>query len=301
MFGNLVLMAKSAAELMMERETRVALGAVPHSLTDERLAEMHSQLREDQFLLRGAGHHYFHYLRGQGITIERGPGADCSEESLWLNGSVHAAIASINGLLPIHASAVAVGERVFAFTGPGGAGKSTLVAALGDCGLPMFCDDTLVLDLSDPDRITCLPGHKRLKLTPHALALTSATAEEQVSLTVDKFYARPAAGDVRVALPLAHLIFLEEGAELGINEILGAERFVRIQDDHYTARLFASAMQFDPAGRFAHFSRLARQIDMARLVRPRDGLRFGESVALVARYVAEKARVASPGQISCAL
>jgi hypothetical protein len=24
-------------------------------------------------------------------------------------------------------------------------------------------DDTLVLDLSDPDRIMCLPGHKRLE------------------------------------------------------------------------------------------------------------------------------------------
>ena len=104
--------------------------------------------------------------RATGITSSGASDVDLSEESLWLNGSVYSAIASINGLLPIHASAVAHDGRVFAFTGPAGAGKSTLVAALASRGLPMFCDDTLVLDLSDPERIICLPGHKRLKLRP---------------------------------------------------------------------------------------------------------------------------------------
>ena len=33
--------------------------------------------------------------------------------------------------------------------GSTGAGKSTLVAALTRRGLPMFCDDTLVMDLSE--------------------------------------------------------------------------------------------------------------------------------------------------------
>ncbi|MFL6745945.1 MAG: hypothetical protein ACJ8EO_07985, partial [Sphingomicrobium sp.] len=187
---------------MMERETRLALGEVPHSLFGEPIAEQVWQLKDDSFLLRGEGEHYFHYRKGHGITIERGADADLSEESLWLNGSVYSAIAGMNGLVPIHASAVAHAERVFAFTAPAGGGKSTLVAALANCGLPMFCDDTLVLDLSDPDRIICLPGHKRLKLRPDAIKLTGATPQEKVSKTVDKFYARPAAGDVGIALPL---------------------------------------------------------------------------------------------------
>lgn len=239
----------------------------------------------DQFLLRAMGEHYFYYRVGQGITIERGSGADLSEESLWLNGSVYAGIASLNGLLPIHASAVAFDNSVFAFTAPAAGGKSTLVAALASHGLPMFCDDTLVLDLSNPDGITCLPGHKRLKLTPDAVELTGARPEEKVSTTVDKFYAVPAAGDVGVALPLAELIFLEEGRGPAITAISGSDRFVRIQDDHYTAHLFAGARQFDRAGQFAHLSRLARQIRMATFLRPRDKSRFHEGVALAAQYV----------------
>ena len=264
-------MSKTAAQLLMERETRLAYGPVPRTLHGEPLAETSWHLAGDHFLLRAEGHHYFYYRMGEGITVERGDGADCTEESLWLNGSVYSAIASMNALLPIHASAVASDGSVFAFTGPPGAGKSTLVAALARHDLPMFCDDTLILDLADPDRIICLPGHKRLKLRPDALELTGAVREEKVSTTVDKFYARPAAGDVGIALPLAQLLFLEDGPDPTITPISGAERFARIQDDHQTAHLFAGARRFDRAAHFAHLANLARRISMARFARPRAG------------------------------
>src|SRR5258708_1241847 len=162
---------KTPAELVMQRETRVTFGPVSHTLFGEPLAPTTWQVLEDEFLLRGEGHHYFHYPMGRGIIVERGADADVSEESLCLNASV--------------------------------------AAALGACGLPMFCDDTLVLDLSDPDRIICLPGHKRMKLKPDALELSGAEREERVSQTVDKHYAIPAAGSVGVALPLTRLVFLE--------------------------------------------------------------------------------------------
>ena len=278
---------KSPSELLMKRETQISFGAVPRSLYGDALGETTWQMRDDQFLLRGEGDHYFHYRRGKGITIERGVNADLSEEELWLNGSVYSAIASINGLLPIHASAVACNEGVYAFTAPAAGGKSTLVAALADRGLPMFCDDTLVLDLSDPGRIMCLPGHKRLKLRADALELTGAKREEKVSQTVEKFYARPASGDVGRTLPLMRLLFLEEGPAPSIAAIAGAERFTRMQDDHQTAHLFASARRFDRAKQFAHLARLAKQIEMARFVRPLDPTRFDESVDLVTQYVVE--------------
>ena len=283
-------MAQTAAEELLTSETRVDYGPVPHTLTGVPLDECTWQMEGGEFLLRGEGEHYFHYRKGAGVTVERGPGADPSEESLWLNGSVYSAVASLNGLLPIHASAVAANGGVFAFTGPAGAGKSTIVAALGARGLPMFCDDTLVLDLSDLERIICLPGHKRLKLTEKAIALTGAAEEERVSPSIAKHYARSAAGEVREALPLARLIFLEEGSEAAILPVVGSERLLRLQDDHQTSRLFATARQFDRAGLFAHLARMARQIDMARFVRPLEPSRFAEGIALAAEYVTSSAR-----------
>ena len=276
---------KTPAELMMERETRVQLGAVPRSLFGEDLHETSWQLKDQSFLLRGEGDHYFFYRKGDGLIVERGDTADLNEESLWLNGSVYAAIASINGLLPIHASAVAHNGQVFAFTGPAGSGKSTLVAALAQFGLPMFCDDTLVFDLSDPGRIVCLPGHKRLKLRPDAILLSGANPEEQVSAVLDKRYARSAAGVVEIALPLAELVFLEEGPETSIAPIIGAERLIRLRDDHYTAQLFAAARQSRRADEFARLTRLAKTIPMTRFVRPMDTSRFHETVIRAAQHV----------------
>jgi hypothetical protein len=278
-------MAKLAAQLLMERETRLKYGEVPRTLLGEPLGEMSWQMRDGAFLLRAEGDYYFYYQPGEGVTVHRGAGADVSEEALLLNGSVYAAIASMNGLLPIHASAVAYDGSVYAFTGSAGAGKSTLVAALGRYGLPMFCDDTLVLDLSDPERIICLPGHKRLKLRPDAFELTGATREERVSQTYDKNYAAPPAGTVSTALPIAELIFLEDGPDPAMTRISGSERFLKMQDEHQTRYLFDAASGFDRAGQFAHRARLAQQMEMTSFARPCDPKRFGEGVALAARHV----------------
>jgi hypothetical protein len=278
---------KSAAQLLMERETRVRHGPVDINRFGSRLEAGHSHLEADSFLLHTSDGLRYFYRKGEGITICRDLAADASEEQLWLNGSVYSAVACINGLVPIHASAVAHAGKVFAFTGPSGSGKSTLIAALGQLGLPMFCDDTLVLDLSDPDRISCLPGHKRLKLTPEALELTGAHAEEPVGTGIDKYYAEAPAGGVMTPLPLSELIFLEEGRPPTIERLSGAEKFLRTQDDHYTGHLFAAARQLDRSAQFEHQSRLARQIAMYRFARPRDRACFAESASMAARHIAE--------------
>lgn len=284
------MMARSPAQDLLEREMRLSYGPVVHSLAGPPLDENSWQLVDDQFLLRGGAGHYFHYRKGTGVTIERGDAADASAEALWLSGSVYSAVASINGFLPIHASAVCHDGKVYAVTGPSGAGKSTLVTALGRFGLPLFCDDTLILDLSDPERIACLPGHKRLKLTEEALGLTGAAKQEKVGEGIEKFFSDPVVEYAGGPLPLGRLIFLEEGAGPAIETIRGAERMLRLKDDHYTAFHFAAARQFDPQSHFAHLSRLATQIEMSRFIRPRDIARFDDGVVLISGYITGSGR-----------
>lgn len=285
----------AAAMRLLAHEARVRLGPVPRELDGVTVADGCHFLSGDAFLMRTGEGLNFLYRKGDGVLMEREPGCPSGDEELWLNGSVYAAAACINGFKPIHASAVMFEGRVHAFTGPSGAGKSTLVAALAARGLPMFCDDTLVLDLSDPQHIVCLPGHKRLKLTDEALALTGAERQEQVSSTIAKFYARPAAGDVREPLPLARLVFLEEGPECRMEPIAGAERFARLVDDHYTDQFFDLASSLDLKERFALQARMARQVGMARLIRPRDTARFAESVRLALGLVTGQDRDADRG------
>jgi len=269
----------------LRREAAVRLGSVGDEIGGIRVDTGHCQLVGDEFLLC-AETVRLHYRKREGVTVDRlGGHAPGGEEELFLNGSVYAAVACINGFYPLHASAVAHGGRVFAFTGPSGAGKSTLTAALGASGLPMFCDDTLVLDLADPAVPLALPGHKRLKLTPEALALTGAVGRERVHDEIDKHYAEPPGGDWPTPLPLTHLAFLEDGADCAIEPITGAERLMRLADDHYTADYHRLATRLDAAGWFRLRARLAGQIAMVRLVRPRDLGRFAESVALARQWI----------------
>jgi hypothetical protein len=270
---------------LLAHEARVAYGPVPHVLDGQEMAPGSALLRGESFLLRTISGYGFHYRKGHGVTVERDPGADPAEESLWLNGSVYAAIAAIHGYLPFHASAVAWQGKVYAFSGPSGAGKSTLAAALGQHGLPLFCDDTLVIDISDPDRVLCLPGHKRLKLTSDAIGLTGALAQERVSAMVDKNFALPPAGTLRAVLPLGGIAFLEEAPELAVEPIIGAQRIVRLNDDHYTADLFAQARGEGPSDRFARIAALAARIPMTRLARPRSAADFNQISAAIATRI----------------
>lgn len=282
---------RSPAQIMqlMRRETRLRPGAVPDRLGAEPVPDGARRFFEGQFILRTGTGYAFHYLPGAGVAVERSSLADPAEQDLWLLGSVYAAIACLNGLYPLHASAVATAGRVHAFTGPSGAGKSTLVAGLGARGLPLFCDDTLLLVLDDPARIVALPGHKRLKLTDSALALSGAAPTGPVGSDTGKSYAAPPAGALHEPLELASLTYLEQADQIALTPIAGAERFARLEDDHYTQALYLEAQQPSHAELFALRARLAGHIAMARLTRPFSPEAFANSVDLAETAIRQSA------------
>ncbi|GAA4762076.1 hypothetical protein [Novosphingobium ginsenosidimutans] len=283
---------RTSAEAMavLARETAARHGPVPRDLDGITVPLGHRLITGGRYLQwTDSGYGYFH-APGAGIVIEQPEGADPDEEALWLNGSVYAGVACLKGFLPLHASAVAVDGRAIAFTGPTGAGKSTLAAGLGQLGFPLFCDDSLLVDLHNTEGLIAMPGHKRLKLLPDALALAGAVAEAPVGAATGKFYARPAAGDLGQPLPLAGLVFLETGPDVRWHEARGAERFVRLEDDHYTQELFREAAQPGRAELFALRARLAGQVTMARLVRPISAEGFAASLALAAQRIRELGR-----------
>ena len=282
-------MSRDAVSIM-RAEMRVRYGPVADNLDGDHVALGTHRMSPSAFLMRTPSGFGFDYRRGAGVLVDRPAGSGAIEEELWLNGSVYTAVASIAGLYPVHASAVAEAGRVFAFTGQSGAGKSTLVTGLGNLGLPMFCDDTMLLDHLDPGTLNsgaifALPGHKRLKLTDEALALTGAEAFEQVDVEISKRYARPAAGTIDTVLPVAALCVLEFGPELKIERIVGGERIARFNDDHYTALFYDYANRPTAAERFALQIRLADAIPLWRFTRPRDAERFAQSAAFIADWI----------------
>lgn len=269
---------------MMARETVAREGALPDAIGDRPFPVDAWRFGDGWFAL-GVDGLRFLYRCGEGVVWQCLDEAFRHQVPLYLSGSVYAAVASLNGLLPLHVSAVLHDERVHAVGGGSGAGKSTLVSALGELGFPLVADDTLLLRLGVFGPPLCLPGHKRLKLARDAFELVSASREEVADAGRDKFYAKPPRIGPDRLYPLASIVFLEQGPGPHIERVGSGERLARLRDDHYTTQMFDQARQMTPESRFALQARLAREIDVAILTRPLDRDRFGETVALVAQYI----------------
>lgn len=272
----------------MRRELRRRRGAVPELIGGGAVEPGYNCLSGEEFLLRTEDGLALYYRKGAGVTIDGPTEIDPRELDLWLNGTLYAAVAAINGLLPIHASAVAHRGKVYAFNGPSGAGKSTLAAALMQRGFTLYCDDTLVLDPAGVPPL-CLPGHKRLKLWPTGVELSGVAAQEQVAASYPKLFVSEAGAETGEMLPLGGLVYLEDGQGISIEPVRGAERLTRLADDHYTAELHEQANRMDRIARFEFQAALARSIPAWRLSRPFDPEKFGDMVERVADWIEEAA------------
>lgn len=96
--------------------------------------------------------------------------------------------------------------------GRGGAGKSTLAAALVQRGHPLFTDDTAAVDLSSPGKVRCVAAPARLKLWGDALEMVGLEGEEPVrsDASIDKHFVTPPALAPGGSTPLRRLYVLTE-------------------------------------------------------------------------------------------
>jgi len=96
------------------------------------------------------------------------PEAQAAERAVvwFLLGPCFAAIAYLNGILPLHASAVDTPDGCIAFAGNSGSGKSTLVHALKAQGYPVRSDDVCFVRIAEGGQIMAWPGVRLLRLLP---------------------------------------------------------------------------------------------------------------------------------------
>ena len=185
-------------------------GPVPETLADMEKEGAAWEYAPGRVLVKPPAGMRFLVEGGDTIRYATEPGVDDVDVRLFLLGSAWGALVLQRGLLPLHASAVCVGEDVFGFTGHPGAGKSTLAAALAARGRRFFADDVLVLDpASFADSVRCW-GYKDLKLWPDAVKMTGAASGQRVRTVPDleKTYAAPAIASTRVSGRLRKLYVL---------------------------------------------------------------------------------------------
>ena len=149
-------------------------------------------------VLPGEQHFGLLYADGTRFAVDRRGckmWADWSEKCTledactYLLGPVMGFVLRLRGIVSLHASAAAIGDRAIALVGLPGAGKSTAAAAFACAGYPVLSDD--VVALADKGaQFFVQPGYPRVNLWPDSVLTLfgSADALPRITPTWDKRY-----------------------------------------------------------------------------------------------------------------
>lgn len=278
--------AAMVAQHLLGSAMEVRRGRCPAIEGQVVLENPYLRMTRDAFVFTTTGGARIHYRRGGHVTLDCPDPALEGECRLYLWGTVFGAVAWINGMMPLHCSAVARGGRAVAFTAASGGGKSTLAAALGQRGFSHVCDDTLVVSelAGEP---WAIPDGKPAKLWADALQLLGRDAGEPVATLAGKFYSE-VPGVPPIPCQLLDLVFVADGPEVTIEPITGSAKLERLGEAIY--RGFIHTALGDRAFHARMMLLLARQVSFWQLQRPRDPARFAETGDAIAKLLADIVR-----------
>ncbi|MEY8197632.1 MAG: hypothetical protein RPS47_00140 [Colwellia sp.] len=167
------------------------------------------------------------------------------------------AYAVLQGMLPLHISAVSVAGQVIAFQGNSGAGKSTLAAMLMKRGYPVVTEDLGIVELAEQNAIM-RPGLPYFRLWKKSFKQLNETPnpQSQAWLRRSKFYRAIEGSEFCAqAQPIKAIYFLqqgEQGSDISIDKISGfnaanallKSRFFGVgqQSSEQTKRAFTETM-----------------------------------------------------------
>lgn len=232
-------------------------------------------------MLAGGDYFGFFYSDGARFAVERQGReiwADWPENytledaCTYLIGPVIAFVLRLQGVICLHASAIAAGGQAIALVGAPGAGKSTTAAAFARLGYPVLSDDVAVLD-EQGGRFFIRPGYPRINLWPDSVRalfgaedalprITPTWGKRYLALDQNRypFQAQP--------LPLGGIyIFGEREAALNVpvvEELTGSEAFATLVANTYVNYLLDAEMR---AREFSVLGRLMAGVPVRR-VRP---------------------------------
>jgi len=147
-----------------EPQVLISYGKVPQALAENRVKGLWFEANADEFLFMVYNVAGYYVAHGDTIVIAPEKGASEAEIMLYLMGSAMGALLFQRNLLPLHGSAIKVGNHGAVFLGDSGIGKSTLAGALQKQGYPLLADDICAITISENGKALIIPGFPRLKL-----------------------------------------------------------------------------------------------------------------------------------------
>lgn len=211
-------------------DIELAIGPIESLVAPDHVGESFQAKGDSRFILDVNQRGRVLVADGRRIVFEPREDVDPTRVRLILIGTVQSVLWHQRGLLPLHASALRIGERAVAIAGPTGSGKSVLAAVLAGQGAPLLTDDFAVLDLAD-GQPRLLPGYQRVRLWAdacEALGLQDSKLA-RAHPAYEKFVVDGADLTEQEPVPLGDILIMsgERGDELKL-ERLGAVAAVKL-------------------------------------------------------------------------
>jgi hypothetical protein len=261
-------------------DIEIRAAAVPAHIGERNAELTYLEIASDGRLLIDASPVARFLVTPDKIVIDTPLDRNAPEWRASLLGPVLAIVCYLRGALPLHASALRIGDRAIAFAGRSGAGKSTLAAALARRGHALVTDDICAC-IGLPGRPLVLPSYPAIKLTPASLDALSIDGHGLSTIGPDfeKVQWLQPEGYDPSPLPLATVYLIEDAEDGDGDRIIhanGAEGFQRLTAEIYRppiGHLLLATPRF-----FSMATQLATEVSIRRLVRGRD---LGKLAALV--------------------
>jgi hypothetical protein len=206
--------------------------------------------------------------------------ATTEDTATYLLGPILGLVLRLRGVVCLHGSAVAVGNKAIAIVGPSGAGKSSTAAAFARRGYSVLTDDVVALGMQGGE-LRVYPAYPRIRLWPEAvhsmfgssdaLPRLTPTWEKRFLDTLEpaRFQARP--------LPLAAIYFLADRREAGeaheVSALDRREALIRLISDTYVNYVLDQGMR---AAELKFLGKLIERVPMRQVAPSNDMGRISE-------------------------
>ena len=212
----------------------------------------------------------FEVTRGRRIRVWPSARSTQKDIEIYLFGPVWATLCHQRRILPLHASAIAIGDGITAFAGHSGAGKSSIAGVMNSLGYGLLADDILPISFNKNSVPGAWPYIKRLKLKEESISGLALTAIEPVSEALDKtkYFVLPkySADDEWRRLDRLYLLEIDsDEPRVAIDPLNGADAVRALVDQTYHFSFIIGTRRFGE--HLAFCTELADKVHVYRLRR----------------------------------
>lgn len=252
----------------------IKLGKAPKEISYQNNQGVRYQSNKTEFLLQVDHVARFYVKNGNEIIIDTEKNQVDKEIRLFLLGSALGALFIQRGLLPIHGSAIKIGNRATIFSGSSGVGKSSIASFFLQKGVQVLTDDICLID----QNLELNPGFPKMKLWLDVLEnLKLDTASlSQVRDDMQKYHLPLESQFYTKSIKPERLIIIQtkNATSFEIEELYGIKKFNAIKNNTYRYR-FVDGLE----KRQEHFNilnKLLPEIKVYRVSRPQSPIMLKE-------------------------